>query len=142
MSRNKAVILIIGIILILVGGWLGLRTFLAVDSPFYVVSSESMVPNLEKGDGVIIRNGDGYSFGDLQTGDIIVFHTEDGGGRVIIHRIVEVYSDDSDYRLVKTKGDANPQSYEGMDYPITEEDYYGKVILTIPKIGALRYLGS
>ena len=146
MNRNKATILVIGIILILVGGWLGLRIFLEVDSPFYVVSSGSMVPNLERGDGVIIRNGEGFSFSDVVIGDIIVFSVDDGGiDRTIIHRVVEIYfseEEEEDQRILKTKGDANPQSYEGLDYPITEEDYYGKVISVIPKIGAFRYLGS
>ena len=70
-----------------------------------------------------------------------MFHSNDGRGRTIIHRVVEIYSEE-DQIILKTKGDANPQSYEGMDYPISEEDYYGKVISVIPKIGAFRYLGS
>jgi signal peptidase I len=91
------------------------------------------------GDLVVLRNGvDGsaFSFSDLQFGDIIVFHSEDGGGRTIVHRIAEIYQDDeSRERLVKTKGDNNPVSYEVLDYPIREADYYGKVISVIPKVG-------
>ena len=148
MNRNKGIILVIGIALLLLGGWLGLRTFLEVDNPFYIVSSGSMVPNLMVGDGVIIQKSYGHSFGDVAIGDIIVFRAIDDKGmdHTIIHRIVEIYFSDEEEenvdRILKTKGDANPQSYEGMDYPIFEEDYYGKVILAIPKIGALRYLGS
>jgi signal peptidase I len=130
--------------------WFGLTIVLQVNNPFYVVSSESMVPTLMVGDLVVLRNGadgGGFSFSDLQVGDIIVFHTEDGGGRTIVHRIVEIYQAennnnvDSDRgtkegdRLVKTKGDNNPVSYEVLDYPISEADYYGKVISIIPKVG-------
>ena len=118
--------------------WLAMRTALNVENPLYAVYSESMVPALEVGDVSIIRNGPGYSFHDLKTGDIIIFHTDDAGGRVIIHRIVEIYSDtQTGERLVKTKGDNNPQSYEGLDYPIREKDYYGKVVGVIPKIAIL-----
>jgi signal peptidase I len=92
------------------------------------------------GDLVILRNGadgTGFSFSDLQDGDIIVFYTEDGGGRTIMHRIVEIYQDyeGKEERLVKTKGDNNPISYEVLDYPISEADYHGKVISIIPKVG-------
>jgi signal peptidase len=131
-----AIILIAAVVII----WLGLKLVFHVDNPFYVVSSESMVPTLMVGDVVVIRNGPnggGFSFSDLQVGDIIVFHTEDGGGRTIVHRVVEISHNDNDTldRLVKTKGDANPISYEVLDYPIREDDYYGKVILVIPKVG-------
>jgi signal peptidase I len=89
--------------------------------------------NIIAGNGA---DGSALSFSDLQVGDIIVFHSEDGGGRTIVHRIVEIYQDnESRERLVKTKGDNNPVSYEVLDYPIREADYYGKVISVIPKVG-------
>ena len=135
MNNSKWIVLGIIIVLVLISGWFAFKSFLAVDNPFYVVSSESMVPNLQVGDMVLIRNGQGFSFDDLQIDDIIVFYSDDGGGRIIIHRIVEI-SDD----IIKTKGDANPMSYEGLDYPITEDDYFGKVIFVIPKIGAFRFI--
>lgn len=130
-----AAISIVGILVF----WLGARAVLAVDNPFYIVPSESMVPTLNIGDVVVIRNGaEGYTFDDVQLGDIIVFHTDDGGGRTIVHRVVEIYADvQSGERLLKTKGDNNPESYDGLDYPISREDYYGKVISVFPKIGSL-----
>ncbi|WP_415280968.1 signal peptidase I [Candidatus Nitrososphaera sp. FF02] len=118
--------------------WLAMRAALNVENPVYAVYSESMVPALELGDVAIIRNGPGYSFHDLKAGDIIIFHTDDAGGRVIIHRVVEIYADvQTGERLVKAKGDNNLQSYEGLDYPIRENDYYGKVVGVIPKIAIL-----
>jgi signal peptidase I len=147
---NEAKYLIIAVAAVAII-WFSLRLFLQVENPFYVVSSESMVPTLMVGDIVVLRNGPGgggFSFSDLQVGDIIVFHTEDGGGRTIVHRIVEIYYQDDDNnnkkgtgggeeRLVKTKGDNNPISYKVLDYPIEEADYYGKVIFVIPKIGLI-----
>jgi signal peptidase I len=139
--------------------WFGLRLYLHVDNPFYVVSSESMVPALMVGDVVVLRNGlagGGFSFSDLHIGDIIVFHTRDGGGRTIVHRGMQIYHDGNSISgsnssssgsgnegtegqqiIVRTKGDHNPLSYNGLDYPIREADYYGKVIFTIPKVGLI-----
>jgi signal peptidase len=135
-NEVKYVIIAVAAIAII---WFSLRFVLQVNNPFYVVSSESMVPTLMVGDIVVLRNGPsngGFSFSDLQVRDIIVFHTEDGGGRTIVHRIVEIYSDAKNgERLVKTKGDNNPISYENFDYPIRQQDYHGKVIFVIPKVG-------
>jgi hypothetical protein len=39
--------------------------------------------------------------------------------------------------LVKTKGDNNRVSYEVLDYPIREANYYGKVIYVIPMVGLI-----
>lgn len=108
------------------------------ENPFYVIPSESMIPTLNVGDVVVIRNSPGFAFQDVKVDDIIVFHTDDGGGRTIVHRVVEIYSDsDTGERLLKTKGDNNPISYDHFDYPIKKADYYGKVIAVIPKIGLL-----
>jgi len=101
-----------------------------------------MVPNLELGDMVLIRNGQGFYFDDLEIGDIIVFHSDDAGGRTIIHRVVEMYSSEDNQRILKTKGDANTESFEGLDYPIYEEDYHGKIISIIPKIGLIKFAGQ
>jgi signal peptidase len=135
---NEVKYVIIGVAAIAIF-WFGLKAVLQVTNPFYVVSSESMIPTLMVGDLVVLRNGmdgSGFSFSDLQVGDIIVFHSGDGGGRTIVHRTVEIYQDDEGkQRLVKTKGDNNPVSFELLDYPIREADYYGKVISVIPKVG-------
>lgn len=129
-------------------GWVVLRITLGVDIPFYVVSSESMVPNLNVRDLVIIKNinnaADDSAFHNLKIGDIIVFRTPEltaeGKPRIIVHRIVQISINDVGERIIQTKGDANPQSYPGLDYPITEDEYIGKVIHVIPQGGALRKL--
>jgi signal peptidase len=40
-------------------------------------------------------------------------------------------------RIVRTRGDANPASIPGTDYPIKQDDYIGKVIYVIPGIGVI-----
>jgi signal peptidase len=104
-------------------------------NPFYVVSSGSMVPVLQINDVLIVR--DGGSWGELKVGDIIVFNRPDGGDRVIVHRIVDIDVDSDGDITIRTKGDANPSSIPGTDYPIREDDYIGKVIYVVPGIGVI-----
>jgi signal peptidase len=104
-------------------------------NPFYVVSSGSMEPVLQINDVLIVR--DGGSWGELRVGDIIVFNRPDGGDRVIVHRIVDIDEDAEGDITIRTKGDANPSSIPGTDYPITEEDYIGNVISVVPGIGVI-----
>lgn len=126
-------------IIIVVAGvaivWLGLRLAFDTDNPFYVVSSGSMEPVLQVNDVLIVR--DGGSFDNLRVGDIIVFNKPDGGDRVIVHRIVEIIPRDDGDSIIRTKGDANPSSIPGTDFPITSEDYIGKVIYVLPGIGLI-----
>jgi len=128
---NKAlkdiIIIIIGVAVV----WLGLRVAFATENPFYVVSSESMVPTLNVYDVIIVR--DGSTFDDLKVGDIIVFHSPSDYDRVIVHRVVKIQSGSE--KIITTKGDNNPAPIPGIDYPITKREYIGKVVFVIPKLG-------
>jgi signal peptidase len=104
-------------------------------NPFYVVSSGSMVPVLQINDVLIVR--DGGSWGELRVGDIIVFNRPQGEDRVIVHRIVDIDEDGDGDITIRTKGDANPSSIPGTDYPIREDDYIGKVIYVVPGVGVI-----
>lgn len=126
-------------ILIVVAGvaivWIGVRIAFDTWNPFYVVSSGSMIPNLNINDVIIVR--DGGSFDKLKVGDIIVFNRPEGQDRVIVHRIADISQDASGNRIIRTKGDANPSSIPGTDYPITKVDYIGKVMFVIPGVGVV-----
>lgn len=104
-------------------------------NPFYVVSSGSMVPVLQINDVLVVR--DGGSWDDLRVGDIIVFNKPEGEDRVIVHRIAEIDVDSDGDRVIRTKGDANPASIPGTDFPIREDDYIGKVIYVVPGVGVI-----
>ena len=43
-------------------------------------------------------------------------------------------------KTIRTKGDANPASIPGTDFPITEEEYIGKVAYTLPQVGYVTQL--
>jgi signal peptidase I len=129
---KDVVIVVIGVAII----WLGLRFVFDTGNPFYVVSSGSMVPNLNVNDILIVRDGD--SFEDLKVGDIIVFNRPDGADRVIVHRVAEIFDDlYGNHKIIRTKGDANFGSIPGTDFPIREDDYIGKVAYVIPGAGVI-----
>ncbi len=113
--------------------WIGLRVAFSTDNPFYVVSSESMVPTLNVYDIIVVRNGS--TFDDIKVGDIIVFHSPSDHDRVIVHRVAKIQQ--SNEKIITTKGDNNPASIPGIDYPITKKEYIGKVIFVIPKLGVV-----
>ncbi|HEX2408475.1 MAG TPA: signal peptidase I [Nitrososphaeraceae archaeon] len=135
---------------------IGIKVYSNLDNPFFVVVSESMIPTLNVGDVVAIKtnknnDNDDSNFNNLKKGDVIVFiapfdKTGEGKNRTIIHRVVDISSSfnkfdnnftNSNKKIIKTKGDANNQSYYGLDYPITKNLYKGKVFLVIPQIGKL-----
>ena len=123
------IIVVVGVGIVWAGLWIALGT----KNPFYVVSSESMVPVLKVNDVLVVR--DGVTWNDLKAGDIIVFNQPDGEGKVIVHRVAEIATDDNGNKVIRTKGDANPGSIPGTDYPITKEDYIGKVVYVLPGVG-------
>lgn len=120
-------IVIVGVVVV----WMGMRVAFATENPFYVVSSGSMEPKLNVYDVLIVK--DGSTFEKVKPGDIIVFNRPQIHDRVIVHRVVNIK--ESSERILTTKGDANPASIPGTDYPITKNDYIGEVVYVIPKIG-------
>ena len=125
-------------------------------NPFYVVVSESMIPNLNIGDLLVIDHN--YSYNSLRVGDIIVFNTpgvnNKGQHLTIVHRVAEIITvptigigrtgssdqnnnnnNNNNIKIIRTKGDANPASIRLLDYPIRQQNYIGKVLYVIPKVG-------
>ena len=120
-------IVAIGVIII----WIGLQIAFGTQNPFYVVASGSMIPNLMVYDVLIVQGHE--PFEDIQVGDIIVFNRPSDHDRVIVHRVASIIDDNP--KTIRTKGDANPASIPGTDFPITEKEYIGKVAYVIPQIG-------
>jgi len=111
--------------------WIGLQAAFGTQNPFYVVASGSMIPVLQVYDIIIIQGHE--PFEEVQVGDIIVFDRPSDHNRVIVHRVQAIL--DEDPKTVRTQGDANPTWIRGTDYPITEEEYIGKVAYIIPQVG-------
>ena len=104
-----------------------------IDNTWFMVVSGSMVPVMHIGDGITIEK---IPFEEVEIGDIIVFDRPSDHNRVIVHRVVSITNEDP--RTIRTQGDANPGSIPGTDFPITEEEYIGKVAYIIPQVG---YIG-
>ncbi len=121
------IIVVVGVLII----WIGLQVIFGTQNPFYVVSSGSMIPELQVFD-VLVVNGN-EPFEEVEVGDIIVFNRPSGHDRVIVHRVASII--DENPLTIRTKGDANPASIPGTDFPITSEEYIGQVAYVIPQVG-------
>ena len=109
------IIVAVGVLVI----WIGLQVVFGTQNPFYVVASGSMIPVLEVYDVLIVQGHE--PFEGVEIGDIIVFNRPSDHDRVIVHRVVSILDDDP--KTIRTKGDANPASIPGTDFPITEEEF-------------------
>ena len=127
-------IVIVGVGVLVI--WIGLQVAFGTQNPFYVVASGSMIPVLEVYDVLIVQGHE--PFEDVEIGDIIVFNRPSDHNRVIVHRVASILEDDP--KTIRTKGDANPASIPGTDFPITEEEYIGKVAHTLPQVGYITQL--
>ena len=104
----------------------------------YILIGNSMYTNIRSNDGVVVDTH--FPFNNLSVGDIIVFNSYDTTNRgqhvVIIHRVIQIINDRQGDRIIGTKGDANPDSIPGIDYPVFQQNYIGKVVSVIPQLGA------
>ena len=108
--------------IIIIFGILFIGLFLYGIQP-YVVESGSMEPTIKTGSVCFINKRANYE--EMQVGDIIAFKIETGA--FATHRIKSITNEG-----FETKGDANNM----VDSIITTEDnFIGKNILSIPKIG-------
>ena len=142
--RNVRILVFILAPLTIVGLCIAVIFALGFPPKFYVVVSESMIPTLRTGDAIIISSDDATcsSFNCLRVGDIIVFEPnsrpkDSQPGEIIVHRVQAIGLDADNQRILRTKGDANPNFIETIDYPITENQYVGKVIYVIPYLGVI-----
>ena len=127
-------IIIVAIAILVI--WIGLQAYFGTQNPFYVVASGSMIPVLEVYDVLVIQGHD--PFEEVEIGDIIVFDRPSDHNRVIVHRVVSIIDDNP--KTIRTQGDANPKSIPGTDFPITEEEYIGKVKHVLPQVGYITQL--
>lgn len=98
-------------------------------SPFQVVRSHSMSPEINTGDAVVMRDA-GAS--DIAEGNIVIFRDPDEPENSIIHRIVEVSSTESGGTRLITKGDANPVIDP---FEVSDKSVRGAVWFVLPGFG-------
>ncbi len=129
LTRDALIIAVLIISVLLT--YVGLRFFLATDSPFLVIASGSMTPALEVGDLVIVQ---GIQPQEIKINDIIAFDPpKEGIGRTV-HRVIEIQPLPNGTLTFQTKGDANDIEDQ---YTLNAENIHGKAIIKIPYIGHL-----
>lgn len=98
-----------------------------------IVTSGSMEPEIATGSLVYVDAG--YPVEKIKENDVIQFELMDGTD--ILHRVIEVESEDSCFQ---TKGDANDTADLGR---IHFEQYRGKFLAAIPYIGyGIKFFGN
>jgi len=119
------------IIIIIIGATLGafgaFTIAMGTSSPLVVVESESMIPNLNVGDLLVLQ---AYAPEDIIVGTIIVYIAS-WHDKPIVHRVVERQLVGSEYHYF-TKGDNNTERDYG--YRLYE-DIVGVVVFVIPYLG-------
>lgn len=97
----------------------------------YMVKTSVNEQNLRIYDVAVIDSN--VPIENIKVGDVMVFYDPGTHQKVLVHRVVEILSKDP--FTVKTKGDKSSESLDGLDYPITKQEYIGKVAYVIPQIG-------
>jgi signal peptidase I len=103
---------------------IGQRVF----SPFHVVISNSMYPQIRTGDAVVVKNIDGS---EIKVGEVIIFRDPSKPDDLIIHRVVSV-AGDGQTQVYGTKGDNNPVND---DWQVNTGEVVGGVAVTFHKFG-------
>lgn len=119
--------------IILVTAALSLAVLLIVQSvymPFHVVLSNSMSPQISKGDAVLIKEVEPQT---IKAGQVIVFRDPGKKDDFIVHRVVGVETSGA-ATLFTTKGDNNPVQD---DWKISTGEVIGSVAVNVPHFGSL-----
>lgn len=100
----------------------------------YIIITPSMVPTIKVKDAVLVKRA---NYSDLSIGDIITFKSTDEryNDLTITHRIVGTQSITNGDLVYRTKGDNNRIEDSSV---VDLRNIYGKVILTLPKLGYIR----
>ena len=103
---------------------------------FSVVITESMSPEIEPGDFIIVQQCD---IGDIKEGDNIVFTAGDSFGAVkgqgIVHKVMSIEERDGKVYLT-TKG-VNPNIIAADPEEVTEDNFVGRQVFKSSVLGAI-----
>ena len=137
-SKKKVIISLLLIFFAFFGSFIIfviLQFALNTETPMVVVISNSMSPNINKGDLLFVQGRDPE---DIEEGDIIVFDAhdlwDDAPEEPIVHRVVDIDKHDGKFYF-DTKGDANNDRDEE---PIPGHRVKGVVCGRVPYIGWIK----
>lgn len=107
-----------------------------VFTPFQVVVSDSMAPQIMTGDAVILKD---LEPSEIEVGQVIIFRNPDEKSEFIIHRVIAI-EDAGTVLFFSTKGDNNPEPDPGK---IPTGQVVGGVAVKLPRLGSfLEFLSS
>ena len=100
---------------------------------YYVVLTDSMVPEFSSGDMVFVKVSDAKS---IDKGDVITFNPSSGSDAYLTHRVTEKLTNyqGTGVTCFRTKGDANK---DDDSFLIDESRVIGKVQFHVPKLGVI-----
>ncbi|MHA1959495.1 MAG: signal peptidase I [Candidatus Thorarchaeota archaeon] len=129
-SELVKLVILLGIVVgATLGGYGLFMMAMGTTSPLVVVTSESMIPNLERGDLLVLQ---AKPADQIFIGDIIVFQdTEWHTDGPVVHRVISVTENNGTYTY-ETRGDAN--SHQDPDSRRYDE-VVGVVVFRVPLVG-------
>lgn len=98
-------------------------------NPFHVVVSNSMSPQIKKGDAVVIKD---IEPSNVKIGEVIIFRDPEHKEDLVIQRVVRV-EDQGGVKFFSTKGDNNPQAD---NWKISAGEVTGGVAVRLPSFGS------
>ncbi|MFW9968342.1 MAG: signal peptidase I, partial [Candidatus Thorarchaeota archaeon] len=99
---QKTVIVLAFVVLLTIGGYGVFMVGMGTATPLVVVTSDSMVPALLRGDLLVLQ---GRAAESIQIGDIVVYEDDWYTGAPVVHRVVAIEIVGDVYYFF-TKGDA------------------------------------
>ena len=116
------------LLIIIIAACIPLTVPKAMGYQLYTVVSGSMEPAIPTGSLVYIKYVEPK---EIAEGDVIAFYGSDADGSIITHRVV---SNSTAMGQFITKGDANEENDMN---PVTYNQYMGKMVRSIPKVGGI-----
>ncbi|GAB4310022.1 MAG: hypothetical protein Kow0069_09860 [Promethearchaeota archaeon] len=125
-----------------------LKLAMGTDYPIVVVTSQSMEPNVHRGDLLFVKSVDPSTIRpstsyEAKDGDVIIYDTHGLWAipvdEPVVHRVVEKYFDNATGKWTfVTKGDNDQTNPNADRYPVPEDHVLGKVVGRIPYVGHVK----
>lgn len=100
----------------------------------FLTVGDSMLPTYEPDTLLFAYNPNepGHTFEDVKVGDVVVVRNDEDEEYEdnIIHRVIDVETDEDGERYLVLMGDNNDNPIEDLDFPVYEERFRGVVVVT------------
>ncbi|MHA1342035.1 MAG: signal peptidase I [Promethearchaeota archaeon] len=145
----RTIIIVVVVFGVMFGGFYIFKDYMGTEYPIVVVTSDSMTPNINKGDLLFVKHipAEDIKAGTHEdlTGDVIVYETQ-GVWPVptdapVVHRVINKFQINGTWYF-NVQGDANaypdPPNSPSLTVDVPEDKIYGVVVGRIQKIGWIK----